>query len=521
VKLYKYFVLTCALFLFFSCLPSLAQVTLKTSGAGFFAKQYLPGDFIHIVVQAPVDTAQITAVLPDGKALSLVQERRSNLWHGMWEVPLNFKKGFYSAKLSAVDFDGNVFEGNTDSFTIGELSLITLIEKPTHEALFEQMITAEAPPVSAEAGKFIVSEKELIKTIKELIQGPTTPTPEIQPEERDKLVKQNLEAGTASLTRGALSEAAAYFRVVLFLKPDNLEAGQYLVSIKEQQAVNQKQQKKQLFYFLIPISATGFLAVILVLYLISKILRPRVIPKPSEKPEPEISPAEKRKIWFNKAGWTRDPFSPEEFKQLSIEDRNLEFEGLKNFIKARIHSAGGRETEPFSHSALEEIYRLTKGKPSSAMKLCAWTVSQAILHNQDQISAELVVGYETIAYNRILIADDEEVVLNSLDLVLRRGGGYETDFARDGEEALQKVKENIYGLLLLDIAMPKIDGYQVLKEVRTMHPDLPVIFVSGRGESKRIMESLAKYDLTGLIEKPFTPEKVLNIVATTLKTKKH
>ena len=119
----------------------------------------------------------------------------------------------------------------------------------------------------------------------------------------------------------------------------------------------------------------------------------------------------------------------------------------------------------------------------------------------------------------ILIVDDEEIVRTSLDVILKKGGGYATDFAVDGEEALKKIKGNKYGLVLLDIAMPKLDGYEILKQVRPIYPDLPIIFVTGKGTPQQTMVSLAQYNLSGYIEKPFTPEKILDIVARTLKSR--
>ena len=119
--------------------------------------------------------------------------------------------------------------------------------------------------------------------------------------------------------------------------------------------------------------------------------------------------------------------------------------------------------------------------------------------------------------SRILIVDDEEVIRNTLDGILRRGGGYDTDFAVDGIEAIRKIKENTYGVVLLDLALPKVDGYEVLRQARTVRPELPIIFITGTAEAHKVMESLAKYELTGLIEKPFTMEKVLDATARALK----
>jgi len=121
---------------------------------------------------------------------------------------------------------------------------------------------------------------------------------------------------------------------------------------------------------------------------------------------------------------------------------------------------------------------------------------------------------------KILIADDEEIIRTTLEGLLKKSGDYELDFAVDGAEAVLKAKDGLYDLLLLDLNMPKLDGYEVLKQVRAMYPEMPVVFITGTGEPKKIMESIAQYKLTAFIEKPFTLDRVLDIVAKALKPKK-
>ena len=121
---------------------------------------------------------------------------------------------------------------------------------------------------------------------------------------------------------------------------------------------------------------------------------------------------------------------------------------------------------------------------------------------------------------KILIADDKADVIESLSLILKEGGGFETDSARDGLEAVKKIKNDFYDLLMLDIMMPKLNGYEVLQQVRNIFPTMPVIFITGHGDIKKIAESISEYNLTALIEKPFTPQQVMEIVNAALKPKK-
>lgn len=112
---------------------------------------------------------------------------------------------------------------------------------------------------------------------------------------------------------------------------------------------------------------------------------------------------------------------------------------------------------------------------------------------------------------KILIAEDEKITSDTLKEILR-SAGYDIDFAFDGEEAMKKVKETDFDLVLLNIVMPKIEGYEVLRQIKEIYPKLPVVFVSGKGDAEKIAESISKYKLNGFIEKPFSPDQVLEMV---------
>jgi len=91
-------------------------------------RQYMPGDIVHIIVEAPYDTKEITAVMPDEQRALLSFDSRHNVWHGYWEVPHGYKKGVYTAKLLAVDVEGRLFEGQSAQFVVSEPAMTLMVQ---------------------------------------------------------------------------------------------------------------------------------------------------------------------------------------------------------------------------------------------------------------------------------------------------------------------------------------------------------------------------------------------------------
>ncbi len=80
---------------------------------------------------------------------------------------------------------------------------------------------------------------------------------------------------------------------------------------------------------------------------------------------------------------------------------------------------------------------------------------------------------------RLLICEDEEDILSALVKGLRKLNYY-VDAAQDGEEALERYYESDYDLIILDLNLPKLDGLEVLKEIRADNPDKKVLILSAR-----------------------------------------
>ena len=109
----------------------------------------------------------------------------------------------------------------------------------------------------------------------------------------------------------------------------------------------------------------------------------------------------------------------------------------------------------------------------------------------------------------VLIIDDEASVRQVVSGAVERLG-YRTAQAGDANSALLTVARNRPGLILLDLIMPGMSGVEFLKEVRTIHPELPVAIITGYPDSDLIAEALA-YGPLMIIQKP-THESQLKVV---------
>jgi CheY-like chemotaxis protein len=109
--------------------------------------------------------------------------------------------------------------------------------------------------------------------------------------------------------------------------------------------------------------------------------------------------------------------------------------------------------------------------------------------------------------NNILIVDDEEVIHQVLKKVLKNSG-YNLDFATNGEDALQKVQEKEYNLLIVDKNLPGISGIEVMEDARLIQPDLEFIVITAYASYQSAVEAL-RLGAFDYIEKPFSDLKLL------------
>lgn len=102
---------------------------------------------------------------------------------------------------------------------------------------------------------------------------------------------------------------------------------------------------------------------------------------------------------------------------------------------------------------------------------------------------------------KILIVDDEPNILMSLEYLFKKEG-FKVLIARDGEEALGIISEDVPELVLLDIMMPKVDGYQVCKHIKEQYKGIKVVFLSAKSKQQDVEKGL-KLGADLYLTKPF------------------
>lgn len=118
--------------------------------------------------------------------------------------------------------------------------------------------------------------------------------------------------------------------------------------------------------------------------------------------------------------------------------------------------------------------------------------------------------------NKILVVDDEEALRTVLSAELE-GEGYQVSTAGDGEEAIKILGSQQFHLILLDIKMPNVDGFEVLKFVKQQQPSTKVIMLTGFADLKNAIES-KKLGAEDFVSKPYDLVDLLTTVERVLGT---
>ena len=112
---------------------------------------------------------------------------------------------------------------------------------------------------------------------------------------------------------------------------------------------------------------------------------------------------------------------------------------------------------------------------------------------------------------RILLADDEPQI-RRLYREMLEGNGYEVTVAEDGTDVMERIAEADHDLMVLDLYMPNMDGFEVLKALQAEEQHVPVIVMTGHFPDDVVAERLRGLEVVEVLRKPVMISTLINVV---------
>lgn len=120
---------------------------------------------------------------------------------------------------------------------------------------------------------------------------------------------------------------------------------------------------------------------------------------------------------------------------------------------------------------------------------------------------------------KILVVDDEEIITKTLQKLIKKEG-YDVETAKSGKEALEKIKQKDFDLLIVDVRMPEMDGIETIKKIReylkqSNKQQIPEIVITGYADLDKYQEG-TELEVADYLSKPFDNQDFLKIVKKTI-----
>ena len=256
------------------------------------------------------------------------------------------------------------------------------------------------------------------------------------------------------------------------------------------------------------------------------VMKPAATPKPAPKPEPRPAPLARTTdiidvdMPFN-AAEVAAATSPEYVQRLTRSDIALaDFCPLGDRSCKRYKAKGACE---------QPECPLTVAERRKAAKVVAVSQAQDFIDVDMPFSFAEVAGLTSEAYadalgrgdmaltgrwnaekatgRKVLVIDDEPVAANAARRTLMRRG-FRVDEAFSGREALNRILNEMYDLVLLDMRMPDQSGLELLPTIKKHRPKLPVVMVTGYASIDTAVEAIQR-GASDYVAKPFTPEELV------------
>jgi len=168
-----------------------------------------------------------------------------------------------------------------------------------------------------------------------------------------------------------------------------------------------------------------------------------------------------------------------------------------------------QEVADYLRVTKKTIYRLLEGNKITAIKVGRqWRFDKATI---DEWLRENSVGVKA----SILVVDDEEIIRALIKETVEELG-HRVALARTSSKALELVKQQDFDLVFLDLKLPKLDGAELFRQIKTIKPKLPVIIITGYPDSDMMARALA-HGPFGLMNKPFSESDIITVVSNFLR----
>ena len=110
----------------------------------------------------------------------------------------------------------------------------------------------------------------------------------------------------------------------------------------------------------------------------------------------------------------------------------------------------------------------------------------------------------------ILIVDDEPSVGDALRLVLE-SNGYEVVLVTKGLDGIDQARNRRFGFSVVDLFLTDISGFQVITDIRSLQPQIPIVLITAHG-SPQVFEEAKRLGAIGALSKPFPPAEILKLI---------
>jgi DNA-binding response OmpR family regulator len=114
---------------------------------------------------------------------------------------------------------------------------------------------------------------------------------------------------------------------------------------------------------------------------------------------------------------------------------------------------------------------------------------------------------------KVLLCDDEIHILRAAELKVARAG-YEVRIARDGQEAWEMIEQDLPDVLVTDVQMPRMDGFELSRRIRDCDAtrDLPILMLTAKGFELEQQELMEKWGIIDILAKPFSPRELVRLI---------